>query len=37
MASKILCKSNEIIVEYTIESCCICGGSTVAVNLGSQE
>lgn len=38
MACKILCKPNEIIiVKYTVESYCICGGSAIAVNLRSQK
>lgn len=38
IAFKISCKANEtIIAEYSVESSCICGGSTIAVNLGSQK
>lgn len=38
MTRKILCKANEIVtVKYTAESYCICGGSTIAANLRSQE
>jgi len=37
MACKIVCKSKEIVVKYTTESYCICGGFTIAVNLRDQE
>lgn len=38
MAHKITCKANEIIiVKYTVESYCICGGFTIAAKLRSQK
>lgn len=37
MACKISCKANGIIiVKFSVESYCFCGGSTTAVNLRSQ-
>lgn len=36
MACKVLCKSNEIIVKYTIESYCISGVSTIALEVRNK-